>query len=238
MVSRLPDRPNIFLKVIHQKNYDVDRDLAWLVTGLRQLKESFPKTLVYAETRDSVGEIYTYLRCSLGKDAFCNGDTSDPTQRTVSMFHSTIGNDLASFSVGSFKEADSKLRVIVCTIAFGMGVEVPDVLQVIHWGRSSTVMGFWQEVGRAGRQGQRCIATCYPKSTARKDKPTFDLIKDGNVCVRKTILATFVLNKGDLSELDKFDKRTTCKSRCDKCECTLCMCCTFCVQQCECSVCL
>ena len=53
----------------------------------------------------------------------------------------------------SFCHPEGKLRVIIGTIAFGMGIDCPDVRQTIHWGLSSDVESYVQETGRAGRDG-------------------------------------------------------------------------------------
>eukprot|EP00057_Strongylocentrotus_purpuratus_P026346 XP_011680820.1 PREDICTED: ATP-dependent DNA helicase Q5-like [Strongylocentrotus purpuratus] len=50
-----------------------------------------------------------------------------------------------------FIYASPDLRVLVTTKAFGMGIQIDDVINVIHWGPSSDVLSYWQEVGRCGR---------------------------------------------------------------------------------------
>jgi superfamily II DNA helicase RecQ len=47
-----------------------------------------------------------------------------------------------------FPKLDSKIRVLITTVAFGMGVNIPDISYVLHWGVPITVVAYWQEVGR------------------------------------------------------------------------------------------
>ena len=48
------------------------------------------------------------------------------------MYHGQIAEALQKYTLDVFRKEDSVLRVLICTIAFGMGVEIPDVRQVIH----------------------------------------------------------------------------------------------------------
>ena len=151
------------------------------------------------------------------------------------MYHGQIAEGLQTFTLENFRRLDSKLRVLVCTLAFGMGVEIPNIHQVIHWGKSKSIMSHWQEIGRAGRDGAQSKAVWYPKSTAGEDKEVFDSIKNNSdLCIRKTILEVFVFPGMDRTSLDKMDQREKCSQKCSRCVCPLCICCSHCRQKCSC----
>ena len=53
----------------------------------------------------------------------------------------------------------SQLRVVISTVAFGMGIDCPDVENVIHLGPPEDLESYIQETGRGGRDGQKAYAT-------------------------------------------------------------------------------
>ena len=55
--------------------------------------------------------------------------------------------------VDEFCDACAKLRVVIATIVFGMGLDCPDVRRVIHWGPSEDIEMYLQETGRVGQNG-------------------------------------------------------------------------------------
>ena len=62
-----------------------------------------------------------------------------------------------------FCNMKSKLRVVIATTAFGMGIDCPDIRVVYHWGPPSCLEEYAQETGRAGRDGQSSKAILLHK---------------------------------------------------------------------------
>lgn len=75
----------------------------------------------------------------------------------IQQFHSGIAEQQRAIVMEQFLSGSSPLRILVSTVAFGMGVSVGDVRYVIHRGLSSTVVSYWQEVGRGLYRMNSCI---------------------------------------------------------------------------------
>ena len=88
--------------------------------------------------------------------------------RDVPFYHSKQGtaND-RDMLLGQFTGRLAPAQnVVICTNAFGMGLDVPDVRLVIHWQHPSSVEDYLQEFGRAGRDGGPSVAVLF---TGKKD---------------------------------------------------------------------
>ena len=92
--------------------------------------------IVYAGTRDGVDALAAKL-----------ADAGVPALA----YHAGLDKAVRSARLVEFLEADA--AVMVATIAFGMGVDKPDVRYVIHADPPASIEAYWQEIGRAGRDG-------------------------------------------------------------------------------------
>ena len=76
------------------------------------------------------------------------------------MFSACTRPDVKDAILSRFS-SDSSLHVVVATIAFGMGLDCPDVRRIIHWGPPSDIESYIQEVGCAGRDGLKAAAVLH-----------------------------------------------------------------------------
>ena len=101
MESLLPDRPNIVLHISTQRSFDYERDLLFVASDLRDKQEQCEKMIIFAQSINTVVEIYEYLLSTLGSNAFIDG-IIDPNKRLISMYHGQIGDDLQKHTLSNF----------------------------------------------------------------------------------------------------------------------------------------
>ena len=77
--------------------------------------------------------------------------------RLVEMFTSCTDKEVKSQIIESFSR-NLPLRIVCATVAFGMGLDCPDVRQIIHLGAPDTIESYIQETGRGGRDGKPSLA--------------------------------------------------------------------------------
>ncbi|XP_022777911.1 mediator of RNA polymerase II transcription subunit 34-like [Stylophora pistillata] len=141
-----PNKSNLTYSIHYmEKEVDIVYYLGWLADDLRTNKEECARTIVYCQTIKQCGVIYATIRGLLGKDMFTPND-----EAMLEMLHSCTPVANKNTIMESFSTEAGKIRVLVATIAFGMGVNCKAVSRVVHFGPAKNIESYAQETGRAG----------------------------------------------------------------------------------------
>ncbi|MEI8644407.1 MULTISPECIES: DNA helicase RecQ [Pseudoalteromonas] len=131
------DRPNI--------RYTIEEKFKPMVQLLRYLKEQQNQSgIIYCTSRKRVDDVAEKLA-----DAGFN----------AAAYHAGMSNEQRQFVQTGFARDD--IQIVVATVAFGMGINKPNVRFVVHYDIPKSIEAYYQETGRAGRDGLAAEAIMY-----------------------------------------------------------------------------
>lgn len=147
------DRPNIFYKVKYKDSLDNPlEELIKYIKGRhasasKQKSKENQNSTNKKEAEECSGIIYVHKR----EDTYMIARAISKAGITASPYHAGLKKiDRATVQEGW---SSGKIQVAVATVAFGMGIDRHCVRYVVHWSLPKTIEGFYQEAGRAGRDG-------------------------------------------------------------------------------------
>ena len=220
IVSASPDKPNICYAVREKGN--IEEVFSPLLNTLCSTRCQMPRVIIYCRKVEHCSQLYRFFLSAM-KYEFTEppGSPNIAMFRLVDMFTSVTRNSVKESIIASLQKRHAPLRIVICTNAFGMGVDCTDVCQVIHWGSPSDIESYVQECGRAGRNSQPAQAVLFWKKADFRTYCTKDMqsyCTGNDVCRRARLMSYFDCtydSNNDCSCCDVCSRNF----HCDKCNC-------------------
>ena len=222
-----PDRENIYFVSYTRKSTGdakLEEIIEPLMQQLKQEGQEFPLTLVYSNL-ETTSDCYMYFSEMLGTEQYEPPDAHPVAKnRMFTLFHAQYPNHERQRIITELASGTSKLRILFVTVAFGIGVDIQNIRQVIHIGVPYTMEEYFQEAGRCGRDGLPSKALVYYNAydISRSKTKMADVMREfvtASKCKREIILKYF----GYETPRRSLPQHTCCDYHRKTCDCDSCL---------------
>lgn len=187
-----PNKNNISYCVqVLDKNLTVAENFRCVIDEILRKGKNSIRTIIYCQTVKQCAILYKTFELEL-QESFYLDMHVNPVNRLVEMLHSGTPVNVKEHIAHQFSSNSSHLRVLIATIAYGMGVNCQGVTRIIHFGPSKSVQAYIQESGRCGRSGEKSTALLlYNGLTLRVADSNMKEYVKSDSCRRKLLLKHF-----------------------------------------------
>ena len=221
IISASPHKKNIMYIVKEKSTLE---DLVQVVSeALIALRTCMPRLIIFCKRYTECARMYSVFRYYLGENfTEPTGSPDLAKNRIVDMYCKCTEASVKETIIKSFCDPKGKLRVVIATIAFGMGLDCQNVRQTILWGAPSDVEAMIQQTGRAGRDGYlSCALLMHCKGDRHLvSKSMQQFCQKSDECRRHMLFCGF----------DNFERINK--------PCMPCRCCDVCAKSCCCGNCV
>ncbi|XP_020903172.1 Bloom syndrome protein homolog [Exaiptasia diaphana] len=200
-IHQSPNKDNLAFHVIHMDTtHSVLDYFQWVLRDVKENKKD--RTIIYCQTIKQCANLYSLFL----KELDLNKENHEG--RKVEMLHALSTKSVKENILKAMANEDGCIKVLICTIAFGMGVNCKGVNNIIHFGPSKTVEAYIQESGRAGRDGRpsNCIILYKALMLLHVEKEMRDYVRGKCDCRRQYLMSSFEITTNSCQGQSKCDK--------------------------------
>ncbi|XP_046546635.1 ATP-dependent DNA helicase RecQ-like [Haliotis rubra] len=180
-----------------RKQEKLDNLIRPLAEDLCDRLAEFPFTVVYINNDEELGYCYQYVARHLKEKAYIPKESPIPENRIFAQYHKVYTDEMKTHIVSELRKYKPKISLVLATVALGMGLNAPSIRRVIHFQPPTTLVKYFQEIGRAERDGKKSSALLfYNKNDIAKNREDMSeaMIKyctNRTTCLRLQLVSYF-----------------------------------------------